>query len=163
MTGIMVDANIRTFSANLGNTTFEQLDRMDFLGVLSTIAPAAMQRECRWFINPGFIPLLLKIAEGNGAYWTLKTPAETSDGTWSLVGFPVVWAAQMPAIDGPGQKFAAFVQPDSYLVGLAEEFSIGASDNAGWSTLQKVFRAYARVWCQTRGATGIATLTTAPK
>jgi HK97 family phage major capsid protein len=159
MTGIMAAATVKTFNA--AKSTVESLDRMDFLGVLSTIAPSALQRECRWFINPGFIPLLLRIAEGNGAYWTLKTPAETSDGTWSLVGFPVTWAAQMPAVDAPGQKFAAFLQPDSYLVGLSDEFAIGASDFYGWSTLQKVFRAYARVWCQLRDATGVATLTTA--
>ncbi len=161
ITGIMADANVKTFAAAAGNTTVEQLDRSDFLGVLQTVAPAALQRPCLWTIYSGFIPPLLTIYEANGVRPLLKTPAETSDGTWSLVGFPVVWSAQMPAVDGPGQKFAAFLQPDSYLVGLSDEFAIGASDNFGWITLQKVFRAYARVWCQTREATGIATLTTA--
>jgi HK97 family phage major capsid protein len=159
--GLMVDATINTSVAAAGNTTVEQLDRSDFLNVLQTIAPAAMQRLCRWFINPAFIPVLLKIAEGNGANWLLKTPAESSDQTWSLVGFPVTWASQMPSVDGPGQKFAAFLNPDSYLVAISDQFQIGFSDHFAWNTLQKVFRAFTRVWCQTRAASGIATLTTA--
>jgi HK97 family phage major capsid protein len=161
-TGIMVDATINNFAAAVGNTSAEQLDRSDFLGVLQTVNPAALQRPCAWWISPAFIPLLLKIAEGNGAYWLLKTPADTHDGTWNLVGFPVVWSAQMPSVDGPGQKFAAFGNGDSFLVALSDQFQIDASDHAGWSVLQKVFRAYARCWCQTRQSTGLATLTTAP-
>ena len=162
-TGIMVDNTINTFNAAAGNAAVEQLDRSDFLGVIRTVAPAALQRPCRWWINPGFIPILLTIAEANGANWLLKTPAESADGSWSLAGFPVTWAAQMPAIDGPAQKFAAFGEPNSYLVALSDEFKVEVSDHSLWSTLQKSFRCMARCWCQTREKTGLATLTTAPK
>jgi hypothetical protein len=67
----------------------------------------------------------------------------------------------MPSVDGPGQKFAAFGEPNSYLVALSDEFKVEASDHALWSTLQKYFRCLARCWCQTRQANGLATLTTA--
>jgi HK97 family phage major capsid protein len=162
-TGIFVDTNIKTFAAANGNTTVEQLDRTDFLAVVGTVAPAALQRPCAWWINPAFLPVLARIAEGpTSAHYLLRTPAETGDGTWRIVGFPVVWTAQAPATDGANQKFAAFGHGDSYLVGMREEFELMASEHSQFNTLQSQYRAASRVFCETREATGLATLTTAP-
>jgi HK97 family phage major capsid protein len=160
-TGIFVDATIKTFGAGTGAASVAQLSREDFIGVVGAVAAAALQRPCAWWIHPAFIPSLMKITEANGAKYVLKTPAQSRDGNWELVGFPVNWTAQAPSTDGPGQLVAAFGRGDSYLVNLSEQFIIESSPFTKWNTLQEVYRAYARVFCETRESTGLATLTTA--
>jgi hypothetical protein len=78
-------------------------------------------------------------------------------------GKPVSKEAKDYSTDGPGQLAAAFGCGDSYLVNLSEQFIIESSPFAKWNSLQEVYRAYARVYCETREATGLATLTTAPR
>ena len=158
-TGMFVDAAIVTYTSMTGDTSVAGLSRNDFIGVVGKVAPAALQRPCSWWINPAFIPTLLTLTEANGTKFLLKTPAETGDGTWRLVGFPVVWTAQAPSTDGPGQKVAAFGHGDSYLVAMREEFELQSSHHAAWNTLQDQYRACGRVFCETREATGLATLT----
>jgi HK97 family phage major capsid protein len=160
-TGIFQDASISTFTAGAGSPSVAQLNRADFIGVVGKVASAALQRPCAWWIHPAFLPSLLEIAEANGARYILKTPAETGDGTWRLVGFPVNWTAQAPSTDGPGQKVAAFGHGDSYLVAMREEFELQSSPNPRWNTLEDQYRAVSRVFCETREATGLATLSTA--
>ncbi len=163
-TGIFMDATIPAAVANQGETLIEQLSRQSFLNAVAAVAPATLQRACRWWIQPSLLPALARLAEGSGAYWLLKSPSETTDGTWNLVGFPVEWSAQAPVpVDGPGQKIAAFGWGDSYLVNLSEEFIIESSEHFKWNTLQAVYRAWARVYCETREATGLSTLSTAQK
>jgi len=162
-TGIFVDTNINTFTAGQGASSVVQLSRADFIGVIGKVAAAALQRPCARWINPAFIPVLLKIEEGTGTRFLLKTPAETGDGTWRLVGFVVNWAAAAPSTDGASQLVAAFGHGDSYLVAMREEFGLQTSHHARWNTLEDSYRATGRVYCETREATGLATLTTAPR
>ena len=100
----------------------------------------------------------MRLTEAKGAYWLLKSPSETVDGTWNLVGFPVTWVSQSPSTDGAGQTIAAFGYGDSYLVNLSEQFIIETSREFKWDTLQDSFRAWARCYCETREATGLAKL-----
>jgi len=163
-TGIWMDANIPAAVANQGETQIEQLGRQSFLNAVAAVAAATLQRQCRWWISPTILPALMRLAEGQGAYWLLKSPSETTDGTWNLAGFPVEWTAQAPIpVDGPSQKIAAFGFGDSYLVNLSDEFIVESSDHFKWNTLQAIYRAWARVYCETREATGLATLSTAQK
>jgi HK97 family phage major capsid protein len=87
----------------------------------------------------------------------LKTPAETQ-GEWHLVGFPVTWAAQAPALEQANAKVAAFCEPSSYLVAIREEMEIMSSDGANFGQALRNIRAIMRGKCQTREATGLATL-----
>jgi HK97 family phage major capsid protein len=157
-TGLFVDETIPTYApALVGKTNILALDRVDFLNVVGAVAPAALQRPCRWFIYPGFIPKLLQLKEGEGNTYLLKTPAETQ-GEWHLVGFPVTWAAQAPALDQANAKVAAFGEPSSYLVALREEMEIMSSDSSGFAQALRDMRGIMRGKCQTRDATGLATL-----
>lgn len=163
-TGIFMDANIAAVVADQGETQIEQLGRQSFLNAVAAVAAATLQRQCRWWISPTILPALMRLAEGQGAYWLLKSPSETTDGTWNLVGFPVEWTAQAPIpVDGPSQKIAAFGFGDSYLVNLSDEFIVESSEYFKWNTLQASYRAWARVYCETREATGLATLSTAQR
>jgi HK97 family phage major capsid protein len=154
-TGIFQDANVAAASAVAGNTTIAALERNDFLLAVGTVATAALQRPCRWFINPGFIFALLTLKDGPN--YLLKTPAETG-GEWFLVGFPVTWTAQAPSASTPGSKIAAFGEPNSYLVGIREDFDLGTGDGAKFAQNVRQIRAIARARCDMREATGWATL-----
>ena len=156
-TGIFQHAGVASVNANDANVTVSQLERGDFLKPVGAVAPAALQRPCRWYINPVFIPALLTLKEGPGNTYLLKTPAETQ-GEWHLLGFPVTWAAQAPSAGTPGSKVAAFGAPNSYLVGIREDLEIGSSDKAKWSQAMRQVRAIARARCDMREATGWATL-----
>ena len=157
-TGLFVDQAIPSYApALVGKTSILALDRSDFLSTIGAVAPAALQRPCRWFIYPGFIPKLLQLKDGEGNTYLLKTPAETQ-GEWHLVGFPVTWTAQAPALDQASQKIAAFGEPSSYLVALREEMEIMSSDTSGFAQAIRDMRGIMRGKCQTRDAAGLATL-----
>lgn len=156
-TGIFQDATVAAVNANGGNVAVNQLERNDFLQAVGAVAPAALQRPCRWFINPGLIPTLMTLKEGPGNTYLLKTPAETQ-GEWHLVGWPVTWAAQAPSAVTPGSKVAAFGAGDAYLVGIREDLEIGNSDTAKWNQVIRQIRAISRARCDMRESTGWATL-----
>jgi HK97 family phage major capsid protein len=157
-TGIFVDQAIPSYTpALVGSTNILALNRVDFLNTVGAVAPAALQRPCRWFIYPGFIPKLLQLKDGDGNTYLLKTPAETH-GEWNLVGFPITWASQAPALDQASQKIAAFGEPSSYLVALRQELEIMSSDASGFAQVIRDMRGIMRGMCQTRDASGLATL-----
>jgi HK97 family phage major capsid protein len=133
------------------------LIREDFIGAIAAVAPAALQRPCRWFISPALIPALLLLKDGTGPKYLLKTPAETG-GEWRLIGFPVTWAAQAPSATTAGSKIAAFGEPNSYLVGVREDFEMGHADGTKFDQNIRLIRCLARARCDLREATGLATL-----
>jgi hypothetical protein len=163
-TGIFVDQTIPTYKPLVGGkTTIVALERGDFIGVIGSVAPAALQRPCRWYINPGLIPNLMPLKDGDGNSWLLRTPAETG-GEWHLVGYPVTWAAQAPALNQAGAKIAAFGEPSSYLVALRQELEMMSSESgATFSQNARNIRALMRGRVQTRESTGLATLTLSPQ
>ncbi len=157
-TGIFIDANIKANNLGAGHATIASLARTNFIDTVGLVKPAALQRPCRWYINPAFIPALMKLKEGDGPSWLLKTPAETG-GEWHLVGFPVTWAAQAPGVELPNQKIAAFGEPNSYCVGIRSLFELMNSEaGVGFGSNSNMIRAVARGKCATRDATGFATL-----
>jgi HK97 family phage major capsid protein len=158
MTGIWNDTNIATVNAAQGNASIPQLARADFLAAVAAVAPAALQRECKWWISPSFIAPLMGLVDTEGRSYLLRTPAETGDGTWRLVGFEVVWTAQAPAISTAGSTIAAFGHGPSYLVGIREELEVILSDGTGFQFNEQFFRALSRGLCQTRQSTGLVKL-----
>jgi HK97 family phage major capsid protein len=156
-TGIFQDNTVASVNANQANVAISNLERADFLSAVGAVATASLQRPCRWFINPGFIPTLLTLKDGAGPKYLLKTPAETQ-GEWHLVGFPVTWAAQAPGVNAPGSKVAAFGEPNSYLVGVREDLEIGTATGAKFSQAIQQIRAIARARADMRESTGWATL-----
>lgn len=156
-TGLFQDGTVASVAANSGNVALTSLERNDFLNAVGAVAAAALQRPCRWFINPAFIPALLTLRDGVGNTYLLKTPAETQ-GLWHLVGFPVTWTAQAPSATTPGSKVALFGEPNSYLVGIREDLELGTAAGAKFSQAMRQIRALARVRCDMRESTGFATL-----
>ena len=56
-TGIFVNVSIPSVNAASGETAVSQLQRADFLNTVAAVAPAALQRPCRWWIYiPAFFP-----------------------------------------------------------------------------------------------------------
>jgi HK97 family phage major capsid protein len=161
--GLFTDPAVASFASTTGAPGVGQLGRADFLGAVGLVASAALQRPCQWHINPVFLPTLLQLTEGNGAQFVVKTPAETGDGTWRIVGFPIVFTAQAPAVDGPGNKVALFGHGEGYLVAVRNAFEMDASRHAAWNSSYVVYRAIGRVFCQMREATAFATLKIGPR
>ena len=156
-TGIFIDETVAAVSAASGHQSIEGLYRDDFLAVVAALTPAALQRPCRWFINPGHIPALLRLVDERARSYLLRTPAETG-GEWYLVGFPVTFAAQAPIEAIAGSKVAAFGEPQSFLVGIREDFEMGVGDGAKWNQNIRQLRCIARARADMREATGWATL-----
>jgi HK97 family phage major capsid protein len=156
-TGIFQDDNIVSVAAAAGNVAIANLQRDDFIGAVAGVAAAALTRDPRWYISPVFLPKLLKLRDGQGPKYLLKTPAETK-GEWSLVGFPVTWAAMAPAKDLPGQKVAAFGAPDGYLVALQGEMEVMASDHSKFDCFTRQLRGLNRGRVETREKTWLSTL-----
>ena len=162
-TGIFTHQAIKTVNSVKGAATITGLARQDFLNVVSQVSTAALQRmdeqPPRWYISPTFIPMLLQLRDGATSNYLLRTPADTG-GEWLLVGFPVTWATQAPAVNAVGSKVAAFGNPDAYLVGLHESFEITKSENGPlFANNQAQFRATGRGQSLLRQSSGFATLT----
>ncbi|HZV36826.1 MAG TPA: phage major capsid protein [Verrucomicrobiae bacterium] len=161
-TGIFQNNTVVTVNAAAGNVALAQLQREDFLLAVSAVNPAVLQRECRWYIHPGFIPTLLTLREAKETKFLLKTPEETQSGEWVLVGFPVTWSPQNPSTDGANQQIAAFGDPSCYVMGLREEFELMSSGlGPSFSSNVRNVRALARGRGDMRDAAGFAILNTA--
>ncbi len=157
-TGIFVDGAIPNVSAARGNNAVAQLQRVDFVNCIAAVAPAALQRPCRWFISSALMAPLLQLKDGQGPKYLLRPPT-SQDDEWRLCGFPVSWSAACPAVDQPSQKIAAFGYGPSYMVAIREELEVVLSfGNTGFRDSTRDFHALARGFCQTREASGLATL-----
>jgi HK97 family phage major capsid protein len=161
-TGIFIDNTITSITSAQGNTLIPQLVRSDFISVIAAVAPAALQRPCRWFISPSFIAPLMLLADSQAKEYLLKTPADSGDGEWYLCGFPVTWCAQGPANNVAGSKIAAFGHGPSYMCAVRQLLEVILSDGQGFASNQQFFRAIARAFCQTRQSSGLVTLTLSP-
>ncbi|HEX3720640.1 MAG TPA: phage major capsid protein [Verrucomicrobiae bacterium] len=157
-TGIFVDNTIANVSAQQGNSSIAQLQRSDFVTCVKAVNRAALQHPCRWFISSQFIAPMLDLVDGQAKERLLKTPAETGDGEFYLLGFPVTWTAACPSVDAPGAKIAAFGRGESYMVALRDELEIMMSGFLIFQSSIRYIRALARGYCQTRDSSGLATL-----
>jgi len=160
--GIFTDPNVANVQAPVSETSILKLQRQDFIQVLEKLNPAALQRmedePPRWYIHPSFIWQLLQLYDARAMKYLLHTPAETQ-GEWHLVGFPVTWAAQAPAVVAPAARIAVFGNPDAYLIALHEDFEITMSEKgADFGMATKSFRAIARGKSMMRDASGFAAL-----
>jgi HK97 family phage major capsid protein len=156
-TGIFVDNNIPAALAANGETNVGALTRDDFIAAVAAVAPSALTRAPRWFISPALLPKLLKLRDGQGPKYLLRTPAQT-EGEWELVGFPITWSIQAPGNDVAGQKVAAFGAPEGYLVALQEKMEILASDASRFPAAVRQMRLANRGRVETRESTWLATL-----
>lgn len=159
-TGIFIDNAVAIANAVAGNTTVEGLQRGDFLRAVGSVAAAALQRECRWWLNPSFLAGLMNIKDGSTGF-LLKSPAETR-GEWALVGFPCTWTAQAPSTNAAATKVAAFGHGPAYLFGMRNEFEIMYSGaGSAFNRVMRKVRALSRGLGSMRAATFFSTLKTA--
>ncbi len=121
--GLFVDGGIASNPANPGNTRVENLVRDDFLNTMASVNSPALERPCRWFVASAFLPLLLRITAGAGTRYLVSTPAETG-GTWEILGSELVFTAAAPAVNAPGQKIAAFGEPNCWATAIRDRWEL---------------------------------------
>jgi HK97 family phage major capsid protein len=146
-------------AAAAGGTTIQALLRSDFLSTIAAINPAALQRPCRWYINPSFLTSLALLKDGPGDTYLLRGPSRTR-GEWELCDFPITWTAVAPSTNQPGKQIALFGEPESYNVVLRQQLEIKMSDWADGRYVRQV-RALMRGKCEIGEQTGFAVLSTA--
>ena len=157
ISGIFPNVSVTTNTAAGGNVSIATLDRGDLVNTIGSVTAAALQRPCRWFVHPSFLPLLL----AGDAQAELRLP-ESADEPWMLCGFPVVWTAAAPSTDAAGAQVALFGHGASYAVGIRKDIELLPSGNgAGFSSNLVYFRAVMRAKGIMRNATGFAILKTA--
>lgn len=154
MTGIFTDANVPVYTAPAGHNSIRSITYDDLCAVIGAAAPAALQRECRWWIAPHFLPGLLALAH-EGERLLKRQPGSE----WTLLDFPVTWAAAAPSANEPGAKVALFGRGDAYVVGLRQDFELASSPSTtGWQYNLMQLRALARARCQMRDPASFAVL-----
>jgi HK97 family phage major capsid protein len=158
-TGIFAHAGVTAKVAGAGNVSVATLDFQDFADTIGTVSPAALQRPCRWWINPAFLPKIMTIKDGNEKI--LKAPARVGDD-WMLAGFPVTWTAAAPSTDSPASNVAAFGRGDAFTFAIARSFELRRSESGrGYNYNLSLVRATMRAQAKMRNAASFATLKTA--
>lgn len=145
-----------------GNTTVENLDFEDFIRCLTTVAPAVLGRQSKWWVHPQLLARILTLRDANGRPLFLTAIEAPSLGAiGSILGYPVELVHAAPSTNAAGSKIAAFGDPNGYVVGVRKVFQFEQSDAHKWNTLQRSFRAYGRAGGIGRRADAFAVLTTA--
>ncbi len=158
-TGIFIAGDVPVVNAAAGHTDVSSLTAADFINAVAAVSPDALSHTCGWITAPGNLPELLRIrtsAEIGGE--PLLKPPTTPDGTWTLLGFPVVWASGAPAANEPGDKVLAFGRGESYVVGIREKFEFAASDVPGYFRNTRLLRGLIRARCELADPASFATL-----
>jgi HK97 family phage major capsid protein len=156
MTGLFVDPNVPAFVSD--RTAVASLRFDDFADTIGKVTSSALQHACAWWINPIFLPALLKIRDGEGGPRLLKPPTGPDD-QFTIHGFPVFLAAAAPGTDEVNAKVAAFGRRDAYAVALRQDFEVASSPSAPkWVQNIYLFRALARARCVMLDAKSFATL-----
>lgn len=159
-TGLFAEATVPVTVAGDANKTVGDLERADFVRAIAGVAPAALQRPCRWWISPALMPALLGLTDGTERI--LKAP-EAADDEWRICGFPVTWTAVAPATDAANQPVAVFGHGAAYAVAVREDFELTTSHlgAAAFASLRRLFRCVGRVKCVIRDAAAFTILKTA--
>lgn len=162
ITGIFADGNIPATAAGLGETEVKLMTRASFCNAVGAISAGALQRpeNCRWWIHPSFIGILLQIKDGQSGQYLLRTPSQTG-GEFELVGYPVTWAAQAPSTNGANKKIGAFGNRGAYLAAIREDVEVMSADGQKLNQNIRQIRGLIRGVCQTRDANSLTVLSTA--
>lgn len=128
-----------------GGTTVEALDYTDFVRCLTTVKPAVLNRSARWWIHPTILARICAIKDLAGRSIFLPAGDLPSPGAiGSILGYPVSLGFIAPSTNTASQPVAAFGDPKAYAVGLRQDISVEASEQAKWDTFQVSFRGVVR-------------------
>lgn len=145
-----------------GNVTVEGLDFDDVLRCLTAVAPSVLQRGARWWMHPTQLARMLAVRDGNGRpIFLTANEAPSFGGVGSILGFPVTLVGAAPSANTAGSKVAAFGDPQSFAVGVRQDFQLATSEEFKWDTYQVSFRGVGRADGVGRRADGSAILTLA--
>ena len=149
--------------ATAGNIKAESLQLEDFMRVLTSVDPVVLSRpNAKWWIHPQMLVRLLAVRDRNGRpifLNALEAPAASGIGT--ILGYPVELVHAMPYTNAASSVVAAFGDPNSFIVGIREDFAFEATDAFRWNTYERSFRGVGRAGGIGRIATGSAILTLA--
>ena len=124
-TGIFAHGSVPSYSAAAGRTSASALVLADFAATIGTVAASALQRACRWWANPVFLPTLMLLKDGQEK---ILIPPTTPGGEWMLAGFPVTWTAAAPAVDSAGHSIAAFGRGEAFMFAIARDVQLRQSE-----------------------------------
>jgi HK97 family phage major capsid protein len=148
--------------AGAGAVSVSTLKLNDFIRCLTTVDPAVLQRQAKWWIHPTVLAKIVGIVDLNGRplfQTALEAPAPGAIG--SILGYPVVLSGAAPSTDAISSPVAVFGDPQGQVVGIRSDFVFEASDQFRWSALQRTFRGWGRAGTKIRRATAFAKLVTA--
>jgi HK97 family phage major capsid protein len=157
-TGIFNAGTVNTGSAE----TIEGMNYLDFLNTMLAVAPAALQRPCRWWAHPMMVIRTLGVKDSNGRpIFLTANEAPSAGAIGSILGYPVTPVGVAPNSNAADQKTFAFGCGDGGVVGLRSDFDITASDEYAFSTLERAFRGWGRAGFLARSASAFSVLKTA--
>lgn len=159
MTGIFGGGGTAAAAA-AGNVTTELTDFEDWTKCLLTVDSGVLSRPCKWWMHPQHLVRLLSVKDLNGRpifLTALEAPA--NGGIGSILGYGVVPSHAAPTANAANAKVAVFGDPSGLVVGMQNGFEMEASDHAGFTTYERVFRGVARAGVKVRRSQAFAVLT----
>lgn len=158
VTGLINFGTASTAAAT--HTTVAATTLADWLGCLTSVDDAVLERAARWWINPTLLAAALGVVDTNGrSIFLTATEAPGFGGIGSILGYPVTMVSALPSTNDASAKIAAFGDPRAMAVGVRKQFEFDFSDHAGWTTLQRSFRGVARADAIGAKATALSVLT----
>ncbi|MDB6068636.1 MAG: peptidase phage prohead [Pedosphaera sp.] len=157
-TGIFPTGAVTNDAAAAGHTAIATLTRPDFLNLIGSVNPKAIQRGGRFWTHPAFIPSLMLLKDGNN--FLVQTPMENESGEWSLVGFPLSLTVAAPSATAAGSQVCAFGHGPAYNVGIRQELEIMSGSPKLQQALRSI-RVLMRGRCDMADPTWFAILKTA--
>jgi HK97 family phage major capsid protein len=145
-----------------GNTIVKELELEDFVRCLTTVNPAVLQRQAKWWIHPTIIAKMIQIRDSNGRpIFLTANEAPSMGGIGSILGYPVIATGAMPSTDSAGNVVAAFGDPMGHVVGVRKAMNLASSEHFQFDYARVAFRGIMRACSQTQLATSFAKLTLA--
>lgn len=146
--------------AAAGNVRVADTDLEDWTRVLTSVAPAVLQRSSKWWMHPTQIARAMSVKDGNGrSLFLTAIEAPSYGGIGSMLGYPVVPGHVLPSAEAANAKIAAFGDPQGYVVGLRQDMELTSSDQFLFDTDERAFRGLVRAGGRIRRADAFAILT----
>lgn len=143
-TGIFAHDEVPVVEAGTAQSTAE-IEREDLLRVLDAVAPAALQRGCRWFVHPSIYRKLLRVTDGAGA----PVVQFGAGGELRILGAPVSLVSAAPSTDAAGEIVLAFGCGQGYAVAMRDDFVVSwSASGPGFDKHLSYLKCATRVRCE---------------
>lgn len=152
-TGLFGSAEITAVEAAATRTRLALLEEEDLLRTMDAVAPAALERGCRWWMNSAVYLQLLRMKTSGGVRLV-----EFGAGVPTLFGSPITITAAAPSTDSAGEKVLCFGCGAGYLVAIHRNISLLVTEAPRFDFNNRLYRSVLRAYCGLLDATWFATL-----